>query len=77
MAASFSSLTWKRPGWTARHTVFGEVLSDSDDQAVVNAIEMGDSIDAVEVSPAREAVLEAQADRVSSWNAGAGLIPDQ
>jgi hypothetical protein len=46
------------------------VLS-AEDQAVVNAIEMGDSIETVEVSGA-EAVLEAQADRVSSWNAVLG-----
>ena len=54
------------PWLDGRHTVFGEVLDDSDQQ-VVNAIAMGDTIDSVEVSGA-EAVLEAQADRVSAWN---------
>ena len=49
-----------------RHTVFGEVLG-ADDQAVVDAIAMGDTIDSVEVTGA-EAVLEAQADRVKAWN---------
>ena len=49
-----------------KHTVFGEVLG-ANDQAVVDAIAMGDTIDSVEVTGA-EAVLEAQADRVKAWN---------
>ncbi len=54
------------PWLDGRHTVFGEVLG-ADDQAVVNAIAMGDTIESVEVKGA-EAVLEAQAERVKGWN---------
>ena len=50
------------PWLDGKHTVFGEVLS-GDDQAVVDAIAMGDTIEKVEVSGA-EALLDAQADRV-------------
>jgi len=49
-----------------RHTVFGEVL-DPSDQAVVDAIEMGDTIESIELS-GEEAVLLSQADRVADWN---------
>lgn len=49
-----------------RHTVFGEVL-DPSDQAVVDTIEMGDTIESIELSGA-EAVLLSQADRVADWN---------
>ena len=54
------------PWLDGRHTVFGEVLS-ADDQAVVDAIVMGDTIESVEVEGA-ESVLTDQADRVSAWN---------
>ena len=54
------------PWLDGRHTVFGEVLG-AEDQAVVNSVEMGDTIDSVELSGV-EAVLEAQADRVKAWN---------
>lgn len=49
-----------------KHTVFGEVVS-ADDQAVVNAIGMGDSIESILVSGAED-VLAAQAERVAQWN---------
>ena len=49
-----------------RHTVFGEVLEPSD-QAVVDAIEMGDTIESVELS-GEDAVLESQAKRIAEWN---------
>ncbi len=54
------------PWLDGRHTVFGEVL-DSDDQAVVNAIVVGDTIVAIDLD-GEDAVLESQADRVSDWN---------
>jgi peptidyl-prolyl cis-trans isomerase B (cyclophilin B) len=47
------------PWLDGRHTVFGEVV-DSADQDVVNAIEVGDTITAIE--------LDSQADRVKTWN---------
>ena len=49
-----------------KHTVFGEVLS-GDDQAVVDAIEQGDTIASVRVSGVDD-LLERLADRVDSWN---------
>ena len=54
------------PWLDGRHTVFGEVL-DADDQAVVNAIEMGDILESIELEGA-EAVLADQADRINAWN---------
>lgn len=54
------------PWLDGRHTVFGEVLG-AEDQAVVDSIEMGDTIEVVEVSGA-EAVLKAQSDKVNAWN---------
>lgn len=49
-----------------RHTVFGEVL-DASDQAVVDAIEMGDILESIELE-GEEAILAAQAEQVSAWN---------
>ena len=49
-----------------RHTVFGEVLG-ADDQAVVDAIAMGDILESIELE-GEEAILEAEADRISAWN---------
>lgn len=54
------------PWLDGRHTVFGEVISGAD-QDVVNAIEVGDTIIAVELA-GEQAVLASQADRVSAWN---------
>ena len=54
------------PWLDGRHTVFGAVL-DSGDQAVVNAIGEGDTIDSIEISGA-EQLLQSQADRISGWN---------
>lgn len=49
-----------------KHTVFGEVL-DADDQAVVNAIAMGDTIESIDLE-GEAAVLESQAEKVAAWN---------
>ena len=54
------------PWLDGRHTVFGEVL-DAGDQAVVNAIEVGDILESIELEGA-EAVLADQADRINAWN---------
>ena len=54
------------PWLDGRHTVFGVVI-DSADQAVVNAIRVGDSIESVEISGADE-LLARQAERIKAWN---------
>ena len=54
------------PWLDGRHTVFGEVLAGGD-QKVVDAIEVGDTIDSVELE-GEEEILQLQADRISSWN---------
>jgi peptidyl-prolyl cis-trans isomerase B (cyclophilin B) len=57
----------KTPWLDGRHTVFGAIV-DSDDQAVVDAIVVGDTISGIDVSGADE-LLSRQAQRVSEWNA--------
>jgi peptidyl-prolyl cis-trans isomerase B (cyclophilin B) len=60
-------ITHVETSWlNGKHTVFGEVVS-AEDQAVVDSVVQGDTIDKVTVSGA-EAVLEAQAERVADWN---------
>ena len=54
------------PWLDGRHTVFGAVV-DADDQAVVDAIQVGDTIVSIELE-GEQAVLDAQADRVGAWN---------
>ncbi|MCW8872347.1 MAG: peptidylprolyl isomerase [Xanthomonadales bacterium] len=54
------------PWLDGRHTVFGAVIDDSD-QAVVNGIEMGDTIVSVELE-GEQAILDSEAERVSAWN---------
>jgi peptidyl-prolyl cis-trans isomerase B (cyclophilin B) len=51
-----------------KHTVFGEVISDAD-QAVVDAIRQGDIIQSAVIEGDSTALLAAQADRVTQWNA--------
>ena len=50
------------------HSIFGAV-ADASDQAVVDSIEQGDSIETLTVSGDVDALLEANADRVAEWNA--------
>lgn len=50
-----------------KHTVFGEVVSE-EDQAVVNAIEGGDTIEKVTIEGDTAALLESLQDRVDEWN---------
>jgi len=54
------------PWLDGKHTVFGAVQGD-EDQKVVNAIEVGDVIESIDVEGG-EAVLAAQSDRVEEWN---------
>jgi len=56
----------KTPWLEGRHTVFGEVV-DSGDQAVVDAIAVGDTIVGIELQGADD-VLNAQSERVNAWN---------
>jgi len=60
-------ITHVKTSWLdGKHTVFGEVL-DADDQAVVDAIAMEDILESIELE-SEEAILAAQAERVSAWN---------
>ena len=54
------------PWLDGRHTVFGVVVSDTD-QSVVNAIRDGDRIESVRVQGG-ENLLEEHADQVTRWN---------
>ena len=49
-----------------RHTVFGSVI-DEGDQQVVNAIAAGDIIEAIEIS-GEEELVQNQVDRIAAWN---------
>lgn len=54
------------PWLDGKHTVFGAVVSDSD-QDVVNSIEVGDTIETIEVTGADDLLAE-HADRIAQWN---------
>ena len=54
------------PWLDGRHTVFGAILDDSD-QAVVDAIVVGDTIESIQLE-GEQAILQAQAKRVRAWN---------
>ncbi|MNC93910.1 putative peptidyl-prolyl cis-trans isomerase [compost metagenome] len=56
----------KTPWLDGKHTVFGAVV-DGNDQAVVDAIVMGDTISGIEIGDASE-LLKNQADRIADWN---------
>jgi peptidyl-prolyl cis-trans isomerase B (cyclophilin B) len=53
-----------------KHTVFGSVI-DEGDQQVVNAIAVGDAIEAIEIS-GEEELMQNQADRIAAWNESLG-----
>ena len=53
------------------HSIFGEVV-ESSDQAVVDAIQQGDSIQSIAIDGEADAHLESQADRVADWNTRLG-----
>ena len=50
------------------HTIFGEVVGDSD-QTVVDAIAQGDNINGIEITGDSTELLSAQSGRVEEWNA--------
>jgi peptidyl-prolyl cis-trans isomerase B (cyclophilin B) len=54
------------PWLDGRHTVFGEVL-DAKDQVVIDAIEMDDILQSIDLE-GEEAILAAEAERISAWN---------
>jgi len=56
------------PWLDGKHSVFGEVV-DASDQAVVDAVQQGDTIDRVELEGDVDALLEKMGARVSEWNA--------
>jgi peptidyl-prolyl cis-trans isomerase B (cyclophilin B) len=56
------------PWLDGKHTVFGAVRGDGD-QEVVNAIAGGDRIERIAVEGDAEALLAEQSDRVQEWNA--------
>jgi len=49
-----------------KHTVFGSVIDDGDQQ-VVNAIAVGDTIESIDIS-GEEELLKNQSDRIEAWN---------
>ena len=65
-------ITHVETAWlNGKHTVFGKVVGP-EDQAVVNAVQQGDKIQAVRIEGDADAVLAAQSDRVAAWNEALG-----
>jgi len=56
------------PHLDGAHSIFGEVVSQAD-QDIVNAIEQGDKIISITVTGDAEDLLTAQASRIDEWNA--------
>ena len=54
-----------------KHTVFGEVVSAAD-QAVVDAIRQGDTIQSAVIEGDSGSLLASQAERITQWNAALG-----
>ncbi|HEX7339068.1 MAG TPA: peptidylprolyl isomerase [Rhodanobacteraceae bacterium] len=55
------------PWLDGKHSVFGVVVSDAD-QDVVNAVAQGDVIEKVTLEGDVDALLDAQGERVAEWN---------
>jgi peptidyl-prolyl cis-trans isomerase B (cyclophilin B) len=56
------------PWLDGKHTVFGEVLSN-EDQNVVNSIRQGDEIITIEITDDASELLDEFKDRIDEWNA--------
>lgn len=64
------------PHLDGKHSIFGTVVSSSD-QDVVNAVAQGDKIVSIKIEGDADALLEAQAAKVSEWDAAlAKNFPD-
>lgn len=57
------------PWLDGKHTVFGKVNSDSD-QEIVNSIVQGDTIISIRISGETTALLTEQAEQIEEWNVG-------
>ncbi len=55
------------PHLNGKHTVFGKVQSD-EDQEIVDSIEQGDFMETVTIEGDPSGLLAAQADRINEWN---------
>jgi len=55
------------PWLDGKHTVFGAVISDAD-QDVVNKIADGDSIDSITIEGDDSALMEQMKDKIAEWN---------
>lgn len=55
------------PWLDGKHTVFGEIVSDAD-QDVVNAITQGDAIQSITIEGDTSALFESQQSQLDEWN---------